>query len=182
MMRKFYPGLVGCFCLLVWLPLTSSAGIWHDLDSELSARQVASEPLYYRALQADVASLQTRLAQAPDERDSILKQGEELELPMPYGLMQRFLVQASPVMAPSLAERYPEIRTYRVTGIDEPASSGRLDLTPSGFHAMLTTPSGTVFINPDDSGDYRSFYKRDYAKARQQAAPHVCLQARQKEP
>ncbi|MEW8505690.1 MAG: reprolysin-like metallopeptidase [Candidatus Thiodiazotropha sp.] len=99
----------------------------------------------------------------------------ELELPLPYGSMQRFMVEESPVMAASLAVRYPDIRTFRVRGIDEPASSGRLDLTPQGFHAMLTTPAGTVFIDPDGGGDYRSYYKRDYAALQTTVPPHVCM-------
>jgi hypothetical protein len=90
--------------------------------------------------------------------------------------MQRFAVEESPVMAESLARRYPEIRTYRVRGLDEPASTGRLDLTPRGFHAMLTTPAGTVYINPDGEGGYRSFYKQDYAAvAGDKFPPLVCM-------
>ncbi|ODB91736.1 hypothetical protein A3195_03190 [Candidatus Thiodiazotropha endoloripes] len=68
-------------------------------------------------------------------------------------------------MAPSLADRYPEIATYRVRGVENPELTGRLDLTPRGFHAMLTSPSGTIYIDPDPDGHYRSFYKSDYAKS-----------------
>ncbi|MES9993713.1 MAG: reprolysin-like metallopeptidase [Candidatus Thiodiazotropha sp.] len=99
----------------------------------------------------------------------------ELELPLPYGSMQRFVVEESPVMAESLANRYPQIRTYRVRGIDEPASSGRLDITPQGFHAMLTTPVGTVFIDPDGEGSYRSYYKKDLAAQQTDVPPLVCM-------
>ena len=164
--------------LLAVLPLISHAGIWHDLDGEAyAARGMAAESVYYRAMRADMPALRALLSQAPLERGLALNRGRELELPLPYGRMQRFLVEESPVMAPILAERYPEIRTYRVRGIDEPASTGRLDLTPKGFHAMLSTPAGTVYIDPDGAGAYRSYYKRDYASFRHVShSPHVCLQ------
>ncbi|MCU7872062.1 MAG: hypothetical protein KZQ91_04895 [Candidatus Thiodiazotropha sp. (ex Lucinoma borealis)] len=162
--------------LAIGLPAISSAGVWHDLNAiGVAAKGGSSNPVYYRSLQADTVSLDQLLSQAPLEFTS--SEGRELELPMPYGAMQRFHVEESPVMAQPLAARYPEIRTYRVRGVDEPANSGRIDLTPHGFHAMLSTPSGTVFIDPDEMGRYRSYYKRDYAIYKQGTLnPHVCRQ------
>ncbi|MCU7930109.1 MAG: hypothetical protein KZQ90_04855 [Candidatus Thiodiazotropha sp. (ex Codakia rugifera)] len=162
--------------LAIGLPAISSADIWHDLNAiGLAAKGSGSNPDYYRSLQADIVSLDQLLSQAPLEFTS--SEGRELELPMPYGAMQRFHVEVSPIMAQPLAVRYPEIRTYRVRGIDVPASSGRIDLTPHGFHAMLSTPAGTVFIDPDEMGRYRSYYKRDYALYKQgRLNPHICSQ------
>ncbi|MCU7880910.1 MAG: hypothetical protein KZQ60_10490 [Candidatus Thiodiazotropha sp. (ex Lucinoma aequizonata)] len=115
------------------------------------------------------------LSQASPEFTS--SEGRELELPMPYGAMQRFHVEVSPVMAQSLAARYPEICIYRARGVNKPTNSGRIDLTPHGFRAMLSTPSGTVFIDPDEMGRYRSYYKRDYVIYKQGTlSPHVCSQ------
>ncbi|MGD9170564.1 MAG: M12 family metallo-peptidase, partial [Candidatus Thiodiazotropha sp.] len=148
--------------LIFLLPTTIFAAIWQDIDPpELAAKGIDLSSVYYRRLEADNAALSQRLLQAPLQDTSV--SGVELELPLPYGAMQRFAVEESPVMAESLAQRYPEIRTYRVRGLDESASTGRLDLTPHGFHAMLTTPAGTVYIDPDAEGGYRSYYKHDYA-------------------
>jgi hypothetical protein len=165
------------FWLLVSVPFITQGGIWRDLgsDHEHMARGVETKQVYYRALQADRAALGILLNQAPMETGAIQATGVILELPLPYGQRQRFVVEESPVMAPSLAARYPKIRTYRVKGIDEPLSSGRLDLTPLGFHAMLHTPQGVLFIDPDEAGNYRSYYKRDYARYRQEkTVHHVC--------
>ncbi len=160
--------------ILLFSSLTSAA-IWRDVDTpELAAKGADQKTVYYRRLQADNSALKQRLFLAPPEETA--SAAVELELPLPYGSMQRFMVEESPVMAPSLAGRYPEIRTFRVTGVDEPASSGRLDLTPLGFHAMLTTPAGTLFIDPDGEDGYRSFYKRDYAAVEaQRSTPLVCM-------
>ncbi|MES9970866.1 MAG: reprolysin-like metallopeptidase [Candidatus Thiodiazotropha sp.] len=161
--------------LFLFFPPLSSAAIWQDAETpELAAKGIDLSSIYYRKLIADSSALRQRLLQAPLQESS--SSAIQLELPLPYGSMQRFLVEESPVMAESLARRYPEIRTYRVRGVDNPASSGRLDLTPAGFHAMLTTPAGSVFIDPDGDGGYRSYYKRDYAAAQSgQSSPLVCM-------
>jgi hypothetical protein len=104
------------------------------------------------------------LAAAPLEYTS--SQGAEVILPMPDGSMQRFEVENSPVIAPELAVRYPEIQTYRIRGLDAPSTTGRLDMTPKGFHGMLHSSAGTVYIDPDQSGGYRSYFQRDYVAAK----------------
>ncbi len=149
---------------LFGLPGSGSAAIWSDVPAgDTAARGITAEPLYYRPLHADDGALRQALAAAPLEFTS--SQGSELDLPMPNGTMQRFRLELSPILAPELAARYPEITTYQVHGVDDPGASGRLDMTPQGFHGMITSTAGTVFIDPDGSGGYRAYYKNDYAMA-----------------
>ncbi|RDH81836.1 MAG: hypothetical protein DIZ77_09265 [endosymbiont of Seepiophila jonesi] len=149
---------------LLGIPFSVSASIWSDAPTgDTAARGVTAELLYYRSLRANDGALRQALAAAPLEFTS--SQGSELSLPMPNGTMQRFRLERSPILAPELAARYPEITTYQVHGVDDPGASGRLDMTPQGFHGMITSTAGTVFIDPDGSGGYRSYYKGDYALA-----------------
>ena len=46
--------------------------------------------------------------------------GMVMTLPMPDGTFPRFRVLESPILAPELGRRYPEIRTYRGQGLDDP--------------------------------------------------------------
>ncbi|MEJ2618862.1 MAG: M12 family metallo-peptidase [Candidatus Thiodiazotropha sp.] len=132
-------------------------------------------PRYYRALSADMAALRNQLSLAPAETALAMQTSQQIMLPLPNGELVRCWVEQSQVMAARLAERYPEITTYRIRGVDEARLSGRLDLTPKGFHAMLTTPTGTIYIDPDSEGNYRSFYKADYAKSvGVTETPHIC--------
>ncbi|MEC7693074.1 MAG: zinc-dependent metalloprotease family protein, partial [Bacteroidota bacterium] len=75
-----------------------------------------------------------------------------LELPMPDGEMERFSVLNSPVMAPALAARYPEIQVFAGQGVDSPEATVRFDMTPQGFHAMILKEGETVYIDPYHPG------------------------------
>jgi len=165
--------------LLLGLPLggVSAGGIWSERLPDVAARSATVPAFQYRSLQADRPALESLLATAPLEFTA--SEGAPLQLPLPDGSFARFSVEESPIMAPELARRYPEIRTYSVRGIDQPTATGRLDLTPQGFHAMLDTPAGVIFIDPDDQGGYRSYFKRDYvlaARGELSSRPYCVLQ------
>lgn len=143
--------------------------IWQDVD-ELALRDETSVrliiPSVYRLVAADIAALDSTLAQAPLENTEAARSTATiLTLPLPGGGLGRFQIEESPVMAPELAAKYPEIKTYRGWGLDDPTATARLDRTPAGFHGLILAEGGTVYIDPyrrDDIVHYISYYKRDY--------------------
>jgi hypothetical protein len=104
--------------------------------------------------------------QAPKETDVKAKFSNVIfSLPLPNGQMGRFSIVESPVMAPELQAQYPNIRTYLGQGIDDPYATVRFDFTPLGFHAMILSPFGTVFIDPysmNETDYYVSYYTYDF--------------------
>ena len=108
------------------------------------------------------------LERTPMERTEDARQVEVvLDLPWPTGGFRRFRIEESPIMEPGLAAQFPEIRTYRGQGLDDPASTARLDWTPAGLHAMVLSAEGTVYVDPYAPGDttnYVSFFRRDYER------------------
>jgi hypothetical protein len=127
------------------------------------ASPLASALRAARSLTLNEPGLRASLATAPPEG----RAGAALlvTLPLPDGTNARFRVVESSVMAPELAARFPDIKTYTGVGLDDPTASLRLDLTPAGFHAqVLSATTGSFFIDPvsrTDSQHYLSFWKRD---------------------
>ena len=122
----------------------------------------------------DVENLESYLAKAPVGKAFDAKASTFiLDLPMPNGRLERFSVVNSPVMAPGLARRFPEIQVFAGQGIDSPEATVRFDLTPQGFHGMILGEGETVYIDPYHPGERElviaytrsSFYKSTSKKA-----------------
>ena len=144
--------------LLLGLPPTAMAQIW-QLDESLQTRDAAAGAVFRADDEALRAALDTAgHGGSPGPR-------QRVELPMPDGGRTKFeLIEAS-IMAPELGARFPEIRSFKVFGVDGGTGYGRLSISPLGFHGMIDTAAGTVMIDPrsyrapDDV--YLVRYKRD---------------------
>jgi hypothetical protein len=160
--------------LLTSLSLASGArepdkNMWRDLDgaSRPQGKRLIV-PAIYRAVRVDKTGLLQTLESAPMEFTREARENPVvIYLPMPDGTMARFRFEHSPIVEPGLAAKYPELnKTYRAQGIDDPTASARFDWLPSGFHAIVLAPSGTVLIDPYAEGnttDYISYWKKDAA-------------------
>lgn len=106
------------------------------------------------------------LQATPLERAAV--PGQELTLPLLDGSMRQFRVKESPIMAPELAAKFPRFKAYAGHALDDPATTVRLDTTDKGFHAVIFTTAGTVYIDPEHhpaqaaaaSGRYKIYFKR----------------------
>lgn len=158
-------------CWVVVLPcflLATSAAVatpplWQDrLTNERGDTALLAAPLHdYRALTLSLANLRSRLDAAPDER-----RGDPpalLDLPLANDTMLRFAVYRSQVMAPQLAARYPQIRSYVARAVDHPEIQARLDDSPHGFSAMIRGPDGVTMLQPVTLGEGTSYisFRRD---------------------
>lgn len=90
-----------------------------------------------------------------------------ISLPMPDGSLQRFAVWETPMLSPELASKFPEVRTFTALGIDDVTASAYLDWTSNGFHGMVLSSKGQIFIDPytaNKSEYYLTYFKHDYPK------------------
>ena len=157
-------------------PERRAAPLFLRADDEARAAaaptRLAAALAHFQALTLNVAGLRAALATAPAEASGAAPL--VLALPLPDGRTGRFAVREAPVLAPGLAARFPEIRTYAGRGLDDPAASVRLDLTPRGFHAQVLTGGGQSFyIDPasrTDARHYLGFYQRDMRRPATSAA------------
>jgi len=149
---------------------TASSGMWRDVEqrSVAATGERVTVPQRYRLVALDLVVFNETFALAPMEFSAAARQiALVVTLPMPDGSTGRFQIQETQLMAPELAAKFPEIRTWTGQGIDDPSATARLDWTPQGFHAMvLSTTNGRAFIDPYSRGDttnYMSYYTRDQA-------------------
>lgn len=184
-MLSLRPFLLGAVVLLLPLSAFAQSGLWQDVNepamlSALSPQRRASAkrdivPEAYRTLRLDLNAMRSRLAAAPAEFSAPMPEaGLEITIPLPYGGFGRFLVLDSPIMEKGLADKYPMLKTYVAQGIDDPAATARIDLTPRGFRAIILTPRGQYFIDPywkDEDQTYISYFKRNLKPT---GKPFVC--------
>lgn len=147
----------------------SQDGIWRTVDQNLIAvmGQRRTNPRAYETFRMDKTALTPMLSQAPMEfSDAARKTKIVMTIPMPDGTFARFGIEESPIMEASLAARFPEIKTYQGQGIDDPTATTRFDWTPTGFHAIVLSASGTVYVDPyaKNDGYYISYYKKDFQR------------------
>ncbi len=146
----------------------STEHLWSDIPEELISftgeRNII--PQNYRTLELDVLEMKDELNSAPSEKVvQVNESGKIISLPLPNGEFIIFKFVESLVMEDELANKYPDIKTYLGQGIDQTTASARFDITPTGFHAIIFTLDGTVYIDPYSSGDnkyYISYYKKDF--------------------
>ncbi|OZG72296.1 hypothetical protein BTA51_16280 [Hahella sp. CCB-MM4] len=139
----------------------SPDGMWVDVRG----KSLAESAFHYRGIATDIESLKTYLEGAPLEGAA---EGLSFYYPRPDGGYLHLQAFYSPIMAPELEAKYPEIRTYKVVGVDDEGISGRIDTTPRGFHGYVNTPETVMVLEPEASfgsagniSQYRGFFKED---------------------
>lgn len=125
--------------------------LWQSVDEIPASRGGAESYLRtdeFEAFTINVGDLWSAVAEAPLEFTAAAANPIEIPLPTPDGSLALFNIVESPIMAPELAAKYPEIRTYSGTGIDDPTATLRFDITPAGFHAQVLSPNGAYYVDP----------------------------------
>ena len=142
--------------------------MWQNIDDEpivFGSKQI--NPQKYKVLKLDVASIKSFLNKTPLEFTIAAKGiSSFLELPLPDGTFEEFMIVESPMMEAALAQKFPEIKTYSGYSLKNPATTARLDFTQRGFHGMILSPEGTFFIDPYSTATidyYISYDKKDFA-------------------
>lgn len=147
---------------------SSAQTFWTDAAettlSNVQPRYV--HPERYRLVKNDFTQLRAALNSIPATQFLPgAKALPMLSLPDPDGQICRFYLSETPVMAPELQAKYPDIRTYTGYACDNPSIRIKCDLTPHGFHAFVQgDPRGSWLIEPysPEAKEYGiAYYKAD---------------------
>ncbi len=123
----------------------------------------------YVPYQLKTTDLRSYLAKAPLE---FQRGGNPLPvtIPLPDGTTETFSLYESPILAPAVAARHPEIKTYTGKGTSHPTYTIRLSFTSSGFDAIILGVSNDAVYYTKASNDpasqvYVTYFARDARKS-----------------
>lgn len=147
------------------LSANNSSAVWTDINENEFIQKGSREinAVRYRTLKADMNQVRVMLSRAPFENS--VHSDYIVELPMPYGGMSKFSITEYSMMEPALADKFPDIKTYTIKGIDDPYATGKIDVTMHGFHAMVLSVRGDYFIDPysrNENEIYMCYFKKDF--------------------
>ncbi|MBK7666578.1 MAG: hypothetical protein IPJ32_04080 [Sphingobacteriaceae bacterium] len=177
-MKKLFTLLTVC-ALSSFSIAQNNQKIWNSIPEKNISPKGHREiiPQKYLTFHLNMEELKLALASAPlDSNVPINESNCVIYLPIANGQLQAFRVLEAPIMEPGLANGYPQIKTYSIKGIDDVYANGKLDINDFGFHGMIRSINGDVFIDPYSRGnktDYITYYTRDFKKDPSQMLPEV---------
>ena len=116
-------------CTVCFSPTVSFAqDLWTYIgETQTDPSEETIGPHIYQTFVLDEFWLENILSEAPME----FTIGAEviMTLPTPTGGYESVRIEESPIFSPTLQAQYPEVRTYRAQGLDDPTATGRFDRT-----------------------------------------------------
>ncbi|HOY06625.1 MAG TPA: M12 family metallo-peptidase [Saprospiraceae bacterium] len=135
------------------LPSFSQNNFFRVLAHEKTRSDYPVKPsiLKYALMRIDEAGLRQYVATAPMEFEDD-GPGMPLEIPLPNGQTEVFLIHESPILAPAIAAEHPDIKTYTGHGSKHAERVIRFSLTCNGF--------GGIILNVNGDAVYFESYER----------------------
>lgn len=124
------------------------------------AMQNRKMPTEYKIFNLNFVSLKESLKDTPSEGAvSKLKSSQIINLPTADGQIKGFRIVEAPVMDAELSARYPEIKSYAASSIDDPSVTARIAVSSLGFHGLVFGEKGSEYIDPLGDGQYMVYAK-----------------------
>ena len=155
---------------IVLLLLFSTGTFGQSLWTKISEREInkselrdrTTMPSTYQLFSLDLNLMKQQLQNAPLDNQSLISPNI-IFFPDSEGKIVAFSVYEAPIMEAGLQVKYPSLKSYIATGIENPRTSLRFCITDFGLHAMsVTNEKGTYFIDSytKDSSKYIHYYKK----------------------
>ena len=155
--------LVGCF-IFGFQSFYGQNITWKQVDNntKFSSNELmlrANYPEKYELFSTDFAALKNTLRQAPDESTSdAITDGLAVNLPSINGKVESFYVFYAPVMEPELAEKFPELRSYKAVSSKDASNIIHISISPEfGMHIMGHSGEGQTYYVDSYTKDLNSY-------------------------
>ncbi|WP_299178734.1 reprolysin-like metallopeptidase [uncultured Chryseobacterium sp.] len=160
------------FTCMLALPILGFSQ-WSKTELRSQKVKESQEKLEFSSLYTlNTNQLRQTLINAPER--SLGNKGIVVSLPNVNGRMEKFQVWEYSNMDPALQAKYPDIRSYVGTGVDDPTAYLRFSLSPFGFSSMISRAGASEYIEPytEDRIVYAVFDSQ--ARKDQAKEPFVC--------
>jgi len=138
--------------------LNGQADLWQEIG--LAQNQRAAN--LSKTFLLNKSLLKTVLLNSPKEESKKVSSSTRiLALPNPEGTIEKFKIVEYQMMEPTLAEKYPNIKTYYGISISDPFKMLRLDITEKGLRAEVKDRTNNYLVEPLSSEtEYKVFYQK----------------------
>lgn len=158
-MKKQLLVLLFIFCCIKVHAQTN--GLWEKVNS-VSAKKAGSvlgqDKLYYK-LNENLFTQKIAVSGKTSKSEA-----SEITIPNAEGVLERFMVWESSNFDPELQAKYPEIRAYEGTGLDDKTAKIHFSVAPIGIQTIVfRTDKATEFIehNQDNKSEYVLFTSKN---------------------
>ncbi|MGG8497963.1 reprolysin-like metallopeptidase [Tenacibaculum sp. TC6] len=155
------------FLALVLTTLVNAQNYWkklefHDSKSKTKVYPRKQLPTSYLLFTLDLDKFTTHLnTQARGLNTTIIS------LPGVNGESSRFKIQETSIFESKLAEKFPTIKSYTATGIDDPTATAKISMGTDGVHVLITSGNhDSFYIDPHtkDNRTYIAYKRSDFIK------------------
>lgn len=139
--------------LSIFIPAESSGQVWTRVTKSSIVNKPRLEfknfPSEYESFNLDMEVLKASLSGAPNRKFAGSQAGKLISFPSPNGGLVEYEVFEASVMHPTLAAKYPDIKSYVGRSTKNNTSSIRFSTTLFGLHSInFDTEVGTYYIQP----------------------------------
>ena len=122
-------------------------------------------PTNFKLFSLNFNDLKEQLLNVPSEN---LQSNVVVTFPDAYGKLNNYVIYQAPVIDITLANKFPDLKSYIGKGIDDPTASIRFSVTLFGLHTMsLSGNSGIFYIDTytKDLNNYLVYNRSDISNA-----------------
>lgn len=131
---------------------TLSSSVYNSYNSEKEA-----QIQHKHEFELPLLDVLTALEDAPNYRTERQLKGITIDIQFPDGEPVSLELHESPVSELAHYNKYPENKTYKITGASLPFISGRLAISPRGVRGLIYTDARTIFVEAIEGNKHTSF-------------------------
>ena len=137
--------------------------LWSVTDAKAAVANKALASSIKQSVSLNQLLMQKVLRDAPLENAGV--PGVVINVPLSNGKSVDLEIFESPIMAPELAEKFPDIKTFKGFGVGDTSVSARFDFTEKGFRAVIFSDGETYYFDPastTDASQYQRYARSEY--------------------